>query len=85
MGDSVLSLFDLTTQAASSFDGGALLVLRCFIYFLGASYVVRSDANNGVPVSLEISTTLSLGQFFFVINWCKNSRANVAERHARRL
>ena len=85
MGKLVISLFDLATQAASSFDGGALLGLRCFIYFLRARYVVRSHADHGVPVRLAISATLSLGQFFIVINGCDNSGANVAERHARRL
>ena len=85
MGASVLSLFDLTTRAAASFDSGALLVLRCFIYFLGARYVVRSQADNGVPVRLAITTTLSLRQFFVVINWYDNSGANIAVHYARRL
>ena len=85
MKDSVTSLFDLTTQAAASFDGGALLVFRCFVYFLGARYVVRSHTDNGVPVRLAITTTLSLRQFFVVIKWYDNCGANIALRHARRL
>lgn len=85
MGDSVTSLFDLTTQAVTSFDSRALILLRCFIYLLGARYVVRSHADNGVPVRLAITTTLSLGQFFFVINWSDNCGANVTDHYARRL
>ena len=80
-----VSLSDLTAHAASCFQSGALRILRCLIYLLGARYMVRSHADDSVPVRLPIPPSLSLREIFVVRYGSDNCGAHVAEHSARRL